>query len=226
MVTTSNAWGGRAALAALAFGAAFAPAAVAQDEPAVTPAEQVEAESERSRAEAEPEDPTLAGRDLYFRGAGQLKRAEKLSARAAKATGAEREKLAGEARAAYEGAVESLAGAVQANPALRDASASLGAALRAIGRAQEAVQVHVLALRRDGRDDENFRGYVESLLALHQLGNVTALHDQLRGEQPKRAKMVLEALRRFRADRRVDPAGLAPADLERLDAWLAAHPET
>jgi hypothetical protein len=213
----------RAALAALASAAALSASALAQEEPEVTAAGQVVAESERSRAEAEPEDPTAAGRDLYFRGAGQLKRAEKLAVRAAKASGEEREKLAADSRAAYEAAVESLASAVQANPALRDASVALGTALRALDRAEEAAQVHALALRRDGRDDANFRGYVESLLALHRLGNVTALHDQLRSEEPKRAKLVLEMLRRFRDERAKDPAGLAAADLDRLDAWLAAH---
>jgi tetratricopeptide (TPR) repeat protein len=198
------------------------PSARAQ-QPEVTAAGQVEAESERQRAEAEPDDPTRAGRDLYFRGAGQVRRAQKLTAKAAKAEGAKRSELEAEAHAAYEAAVEALGGAVRANPALRDAYVSLGVALRALGRAEEAVEVHALALRRDGRDDENFRGYVESLLALHRLGNVTALHDQLLSDQPKRAEMVLEMLRRFHAERAKSLDGLAPDDLARLAAWLDAH---
>ena len=224
MTRFDKAFGRRAVLAAVACAVVLSPEpARAQDEPAVTPAEQAD-ESERSRAEAAPEDPTSAGRDLYFRGASQLRRAEKLAAKADKATGEAREKLAADARAAYESAAESLAGAVQANPTLRDASVSLGVALRELGRAEEAVQVHALALRRDGRDDDNFRGYVESLLELHRLGNVTALYDQLRAEQPKRAKLVLDLLRRFHDERARDPGGLAAADLERLSEWLAAHP--
>lgn len=187
----------------------------------VQPADRMAAEADRNQFENEPDDPLAAGRSLYVAGNGHLKRGDKLAAKAAKVGGAERSELESKAREEREAAVEALGEAVRTAPGLLDAYVSLGTALRALGRAEEALQVHALALQRNERDDDNFRGYVVSLLALDRLGNAAALYEQMKQEQPKRAKIVYEELSDFYDERKSEPGNLAPADLERLASWLA-----
>lgn len=199
----------------------FAPVAGSAQDIDVQPADRMAAEADQNQFENEPDDPLAAGRSLYVAGSGHLKRGDKLAAKAAKADGAERSELESKAREEREAAVEALGEAVRTAPGLLDAYVSLGAALRALGRGEEALQVHALALQRNGRDDDNFRGYIASLLALERLGNAAAIYEQIRAEQPKRARIVYEELSTFYDERKKEPGNLAPADLERLAGWLA-----
>lgn len=212
-----------ATAAVAAGGWLLAPAATRAQDIDVQPADRMATEADQSLVENEPDDPMAAGRSQYIAGSGHLKRGDKLAAKAEKASGAKRSELEGKAREAHEAAVESLAEAVRSAPGLTDAYVALGAALRALGRAEEAVQVHALALQRNERDDDNFRGYVVSLLALDRLGNAAALHDQIQAEQPKRARIVYDELSTYYGQRKKDPGVLSPEDLDRLASWLAAR---
>jgi tetratricopeptide (TPR) repeat protein len=195
-------------------------AAAAQDS---GPADQMMAEGEANQELSDQSDPMRQARNLYFTGKRQMKSAEKAVAKAEKAGGDERVELAKKAKEDLEGAVQSFTAAIQSGPGYLDAYVALGEALRALGRHEEALKVHSTALARDKKSDENFQGYVVSLVALHRLGNAVALYDQVKAEQPKRAKFVLETLRQFYAARQQDPAGLAQEDLDRLGSWLAEH---
>jgi tetratricopeptide (TPR) repeat protein len=195
------------------------PAAVAAQESG--PADQMMAEGEANQELSDQSDPMRQARNLYFTGKRQMKSAEKAVAKAEKASGEERVELARKAKEDLEAAVQSFTAAIQSGPGYLDAYVALGEALRALGRHEEALQVHSTALARDKKSDANFEGYVVTLVAMHRLGNAAALYEQVKAEQPKRAKFVLETLRQFHADRQRDPAGLAAEDIDRLGSWLA-----
>lgn len=187
------------------------------------PADQMMAEGEANQELSDQSDPMRQARNLYFTGKRQMKSAEKAVAKADKAAGEERVELAKKAKEDLEAAVQSFTAAIQSGPGYLDSYVALGEALRALGRHEEALKVHSAALARDKKSEENFEGYVVTLVAMHRLGNAVALYEQVKAEQPKRAKFVLETLRQFYAARQQDPAGLAPEDLDRLGSWLAEH---
>lgn len=202
----------------LALALAVPALAAAQDS---GPADQMMAEGEANQELSDQSDPMRQARNLYFEGKRHMKSAEKLVDKAGKATGEARVELATKAKGELESAVGRFTAAIQSGPAYLDSYVALGEALRALGRHEEALQVHTAALGREPKNEENFQGYVVTLVAMHRLGNAAALYEQVKTEQPKRAKFVLETLRQFHASRLQDPAGLAPEDLDRLGNWLA-----
>jgi tetratricopeptide (TPR) repeat protein len=216
--TTRSDAGPRRSVAGLLLTLALPALAAAQES---GPADQMMAEGEANQELSDQSDPMRQARNQYFAGKRQMKSAEKAAAKAEKATGDERVELASKAKADLEAAVESFTAAIQSGPAYLDSYVALGEALRALGRHEEALKVHAAALARDKKSEENFQGYVVSLVALQRLGNAAALYEQIKAEQPKRARFVLETLRQFYADHQKDPAGLAQEDLDRLAGWLA-----
>jgi tetratricopeptide (TPR) repeat protein len=135
----------------------------------------------------------------------------------------ERGKLEARARMTYEAAVAEFGQATKVSPHWLDPYAPLGAALHALERHQEALEVHRAALDIDPASDENFWGWVGSILELDMLGDATAAYEELVGVHPERAEILGTALARWLEEHRADPAGIDPTHIERLAGWIAAR---
>jgi len=163
-----------------------------------------------------------AARMQYSTGVRELGKAEKLREKAASLTDPKsRSKTEEKAQNALENADKAFREALSSDDDLIEAYAGLGTALRLQNKAEEALQVHAMALRRSPEDLENFVGWAESLLALNMLGNVTGAYTDYAQSNTTRAEILMTAIENWLADRRTDPGELDPADVERLADWVA-----
>lgn len=119
--------------------------------------------------------------------------------------------------------MEEFAQATKLSPRWLDPYVPLGADLRALERHQEALQVHVAALHVNPSSDENFVGWVDSVLGLDMLGDATAVYESLVDTYPERAELLRTALQRWLEKHRADPAGIDSGHIDRLAAWIAAR---
>lgn len=211
-----------AALAAtLALGAL--PLAAQQQEPA-TPAEEPSS-YDTLFEQSDPGNVVQKARMYHMAALRRIKQAEKLAAKAAREADPEaRAALAKKETGAYEKAAGDLVQAIDLSARSRESYTLLGSVLRRLGRPEEALQVHVAALKVDPADDENFQGWAETILALNMLGDATMAYEKLVETNPERAAILRTAMEGWLEARRVDPAGLAPEHVERMAQWLAAHP--
>lgn len=163
-----------------------------------------------------------AARMQYGAGMRELSKAEKLRAKAASLTDPiSRSKTEEKAQNSLENADKAFREALSYDEDFIPAYAGLGTALRLQNKAEEALQVHAMALRRSPEDLENFKGWTESLLALNMLGNVTGAYTDYAESNPTRAEVLMTAIENWLADKKTDPGELDPADVQRLADWVA-----
>ncbi len=156
----------------------------------------------------------------YHAGVRLLKRGDRLQEKAARDAG-QAAPADERARAAWEAAAGEFGEAIGYQPDLMPAYAALGEAYRRLGRPGEALQVHARALARHPDDDDNFRGWALSALALDMLGDATQAYSRYLTADPERAALLMDLLEGWLAARRADPGDLDPAHVERLAAWIA-----
>lgn len=158
----------------------------------------------------------------YSTGVRELKKAKKLQEKADQSSDPEEKaRTADKARQALESADKAFREALSYNAGLIEAYAGLGTTLRLLGKNEDALQIHAMALRREPEDLENFAGWTESLLALNMLGNATATYTDYVQSNPARAEILMTAIENWLADRATDPGEIDPADVQRLADWVA-----
>ncbi len=158
----------------------------------------------------------------YHQGMRLLTQAAKASERAAEAeTDKQREKLEKRSRSAYEGASKQFLNALRQDSDVFDAYEPLGLAFRRLGRYQEALDIHAIALRRDEESMENFSGWAESLLELNMLGNATQAYTSYAEAGSARAPILMDAIEKWLAAKEADPGDMDPANVERMADWIA-----
>lgn len=163
-----------------------------------------------------------AAKMQYGSGVRELKKAEKLLRKAAETTDEkERTKAQDKAAAALESADKAFREALSYNASFVEAYSGLGTALRLQGKAEEALQVHAMALRRFPEDMENFRGWTESLMDLNLLGNATSAYSGYVQSNPARAEILLVAIEEWLAEKKTNPGEIDPADVQRLADWVS-----
>jgi tetratricopeptide (TPR) repeat protein len=156
-------------------------------------------------------------------GERELKKGLKLASKAESmdADDKARAKTLEKAQKAYASADQAFREALSYDADLLPAYAGLGTALRLQGRAQEALQVHAMALRRDASDMENFAGWTAALLDLNMLGNATSAYADYAETNPERAAVLMTAIEDWLAAKTANPGDLDPADIQRLADWVA-----
>ena len=157
----------------------------------------------------------------YNAGVRDLNKAQKFRDKAAKITDAkEKAKTEKRAQSALESADKAFREALSYHAGLIEAYAGLGATLRMQGKAEEALQVHAMALRLAPEDLENFAGWTESLLALNLFGNATTAYSDYAQSNPARAEILMTAIENWLAEKKTDPGEVDPADVQRLADWV------
>lgn len=163
-----------------------------------------------------------AAQMLYHQGMRELKRAEKLAARAAEEQGEEkRVELLEESAEANEAAVGNFMQALTGRPEMIEAYVALGSAFRHLGKNQEALEIHAIALRRDPDSLDNFEGWARALLNLNMLGNATASYTKYVEEDSPRAPILMDAMKQWLVAMRADPGEFDPAHVQRMADWIA-----
>lgn len=163
-----------------------------------------------------------AAQAAYHQGLRELERAEDLAAKAAEMEDASKsEKLLAKSVKANENAVQQLTGALQQNPKLIEAYDALGLAYRRLGKYQEALEIHAIALRRDPDSMDNFRGWSEALMQLDMLGNATTAYATYVEADSPRAPILMDEIKKWLAVKQDDPGELEPEHVQRLADWIA-----
>jgi tetratricopeptide (TPR) repeat protein len=160
---------------------------------------------------------------LYHQGKRDLKRADDLAAKAAETSDDpdKAAKLLDKSTQARESAVQQLTQALRQNPKLIDAYDALGMAYRSMGKFQEALQIHGIALNRDPDSLDNFRGWSQALLSLDMLGDATAAYTSYSEAGSPRAPILMEEIKKWLAAKQADPGELDPAHVQRMADWVA-----
>jgi tetratricopeptide (TPR) repeat protein len=159
---------------------------------------------------------------IYNQGVRDLDRAEKLVEKAAaEEVEKKRQKLLERSVEANESAVQNLMQALKTKPDMIEAYDALGLAFRRLGKYQEALEIHAIALRRDPDSLENFAGWAEALLELNMLGNATASYTKYAEEGSPRAGILMDAMKGWLAARQADPGDMDPAHIQKMAAWIA-----
>lgn len=198
------------------------PLQAQQQEPA-TPAEEPSS-YDTLFEQSDPGNVVQKARMHHLAAVRQVRQAEKLATKAARE--ADPEKRAGletKETEAYEAAAAELVQAVNVSPRSLDSYSLLGEVLRRLKKPEEALKVHVAALKAAPDDDENFAGWAETILDLDMLGDATTAHDKLVETNPKRAAILMTAMKAWLEEHRADPDGLAPEHIDRMAQWIAAH---
>ena len=159
---------------------------------------------------------------LYGQGMRSLDKAAKMIVKAeAEDSEAKAGKLMKKAVAAREGAVQNFMQALRLEPEMIEAYVGLGQAFRQLGKYQEALEIHAIALRRDESSMENFQGWAESLMELNLLGNATQAYAAYVEAGSPRAEILMGEMKKWLEARRADPGEMDPEHVERMAEWMA-----
>ncbi len=166
------------------------------------------------------ESPEQNAERHYNHGLKYRDKAWDLEKRAAKAQGAEAEKLTKKAQKEYAKAVKSQRNAVTANPRMHQAHSSLGYALRKTGAFDEAVKAYDMALKISPRYTEAIEYRAEAYLALHRLGDAKSAYLTLLRNDQARADELMTAMKKWLTRNESGSAEVSGADLEAFSTWV------
>jgi tetratricopeptide (TPR) repeat protein len=189
-----------------------------------------------SAAEAQPDDylqpsealqPSSAGNVTqgatfaYHEGMRLLEQAKKAAIKAEEAdTDKKRQKLEKKVISSYEQATQQFISALRQDADLFEAYEPLGRTFRTLGKYQEALEIHAIALRRNEESMENFTGWAESLMELNMLGNATQAYAAYVEADSPRAPILMDAMKKWLVAKQADPGDLDPANVQRLADWI------
>ncbi len=163
-------------------------------------------------------------RTHFNSGLRELNRGEKLLEKAGSTSNPEKaEKLKGKASDALSAAASEFTEAIGFAPDLHEAYASLGRALRLLGQYPNALKVHSVALNKFPNDEENFKGWSETIVGLSMLGDATRAYSQYLESHPERSAQLMALLEDWLEEKRADPETLEAEDIDRLATWIKAQ---
>jgi tetratricopeptide (TPR) repeat protein len=158
----------------------------------------------------------------YNSGIGHRDRAAKAEAQASKdRKDGDRVKNEKKAHEEYGKALKDFKKAVDLNPALPQAHNGLGFAYRKLGDYTKALEHYDRALQLAPRfpDALEYRG--EAYLALNRIDDAKQAYLALFAMDRKQADLLMTAMTEYVAKRKAEPAGVDPAALSALEAWIA-----
>ncbi len=183
--------------------------------------------TERSATDSAFDEPTAMNvaqkASLSFGSAKrQLNQAAKFEAKIeAESNEGKRAKLETKRTKALQSAVAGFREGLSYNVKAIEGWAGLGTAYRALGQYQEALLAHVEGMKVDAEDQTNFVGWTQAAMDGLLFGQVTAAHGRFATENPPFATVMLDLIKQWVAERRTEPGNVNPADLDRLEAWIA-----
>jgi len=135
-------------------------------------------------------------------------------------TGASARAAADQVRARYVEARDRFQSAVEADPSQKQGWNMLGFTRRKLGEYEAALVAYERALALDGAYHEAIEYRAEALLGLNRIEEAKAAHQQLLAASPSYAAVLRESMQAWVKARRAQPNGVAPADIDALEAWL------
>ncbi|MFM1887360.1 MAG: hypothetical protein RL026_2517 [Pseudomonadota bacterium] len=164
----------------------------------------------------------MKARLAYNVGYEDYEKAQRLEMEAGSLPPAKARDYAGRIAAGYSAARDRFAEATEADPSQKQGWNMLGFTRRKLGDFGGALAAYDKALALDPDYPEATEYRAEALLALGRLEEVKAAHQRLRSLDAAYAATLRDAAGRWLADRRKSPGGVPAADLDALEAWLAA----
>jgi tetratricopeptide (TPR) repeat protein len=158
----------------------------------------------------------------FHEGMRLLEQAAKAAVKAEEAdTDKKREKLEQRVVSSYEQATQQFISALRQDADLFEVYEPLGQTFRTLGKYQEALEIHAIALRRNEESMENFTGWADSLMELNMLGNATQAYTAYAEADSPRAPILMDAMKKWLAAKQEDPGELDPANVQRMADWIA-----
>ncbi|NIM02149.1 MAG: tetratricopeptide repeat protein, partial [Acidobacteria bacterium] len=138
---------------------------------------------------------------------------------------AERAKLTKKIDKSYKSAAASFERAVGKNPMMHEAHSDLGYALRKQGDFEASLAAYNRALEIEPRYAEAIEYRAEAYLALNRLDEAKQAYMQLFKGQSDQAPALLEAMRKWCAERSEDPKGASAEEVEAFASWVSERAE-
>jgi tetratricopeptide (TPR) repeat protein len=148
-----------------------------------------------------------------------------LEKQAENADAAEQAKLAKKTEKLYKRAVRELKQAVNLDRDFYQAHSSLGYALRKTGEYEAALEAYNTALSLNPTYAEAIEYRAETYLGLNRIPEAKTSYITLFGRDRDRADELMAAMKKWVKERKADPAGADPAEVEALGEWLAEREE-
>jgi tetratricopeptide (TPR) repeat protein len=164
--------------------------------------------------------PEEMARDVYNNGIEHKDKGLKLEQKAATEQAKDQQKDLGKAKGEYEKALKDFRKAAELAPALFQAYNGMGFAYRKTGDYTKALEMYDKALQMaPGFPDAiEYRG--EAYLALNRIDDAKQAYLELFASDRKQADLLMKAMTDWVAKRQAEPAGLDPAALSALEAWI------
>jgi len=129
-------------------------------------------------------------------------------------------------RKSYEADVRSQRDAVHQNPNMFQAHTELGYALRKTGHYDEALTAYDKALQIQPNYGEALEYRAEAYLGLNRLDDAKSSYMALyNGGAKDLAKQLGDAMQKWVADRKADPAGVAATSIDDFAKWISQRSE-
>jgi tetratricopeptide (TPR) repeat protein len=129
-------------------------------------------------------------------------------------------------RKSYAADVRSQRSAISSDSSLVQAHTELGYALRKSGNYEEALSEYDTSLRMVPNYAEAIEYRAEAYLALNRVDDARNAYLQLyNGRDHTRAQLLADAMQKWLATRRNDPAAVAPEKIDELAKWLSQRSE-
>jgi tetratricopeptide (TPR) repeat protein len=169
-----------------------------------------------------PMTPQNTAISLYQDGERRLDKAAKLAAEIKSAADPQSAaKLQAKLDKTLEGAVSNFKRAADYDPKMYAAYSELGFALRKLGRFDEALVAYETALAKEPGFSPAIEYRAEAHLALNRLEEAQQAYLALFVGDRDRADLLLTAMKKWVADRRANPASLAPSQVDAFAQWVA-----
>ena len=167
------------------------------------------------------EKPDAAAKKAYENAMKALRKAKEYDAVAAGAPNADKRIRAEEkASESYYRALDLFTFALANRGDLGEAWSNVGSIHLRIGAYREALDDYDHALKLQPGVPDSIEGRAEALLRLHYLQDVQSAYMDLASHARDHAERLMALMQKWLAERRVDPEGIRPAQLDAFDQWL------
>lgn len=174
-----------------------------------------------SSEEPKEQTPDQIAKNAYNRGVKEVDHGKSADEDAAKATDpAKKQKLAEKAQKSFTKARDYFLKAVDSRSDMYQAWNYLGYTHRKLGNYDKAIEAYDQALGYNPAYGEAIEYRAEAYLALGRLDDAKAAYMHLFRDARPLAAQLMTAMQKWVADRRVNPQGLSPEDLDAFAKWV------
>ena len=175
---------------------------------------------------ADEKTPEQLAIEHYNNGIAYRDQAWKLEKKLESAPGEKKAKLEKKVARTFESAVREFRAATRQNPAMFQAYSGMGYALRRTGQFEESLVAYNKALELEPNYTEAIEYRAEAYLAPNRIDEAKAAYEILVQKNQKHAQELLEAMKKWIATRKADPAGLTTQQVNEMERWIDQRAST